>query len=212
MVITKGRKHLGYIATVNNKKYYAHNIYFYKDNEVCLHCEYHNLVCYTDEKMEHSYSIDEFELPIKEIKLRRKVKFDGEVFIISKGNSYGYLHCDIYIPSDMLDIQFEKRFLTEDKEEIKAIYKSSSNFYIEIYEKFIKRYVYDKLKDIEDQFGEISCCVNRYDLRKSPKDILEKLDKLNSIAKSYIEEKERIDNLTIDDIDMADLKEFYGKE
>ena len=204
MEITEGRKHLGYMIIVNNKEYYAHNIYFYKNNKVFLHSEYNGLL---DKK--RSYFADKLELPIKEIKLRRRVKFDGEVFIISKGNSYGYLHCDLYIPSDMLDIHFVERVLSENKEWIFTIYESSSNFYIRKCEHYIKGYVREKLNDIVNQFRETSNCINSYSLEKCPEDILKKLDELNIITKKYIREKIKIDNLTIDDIDMADLEAYY---
>jgi hypothetical protein len=197
-------KGIGFVVTVNDKEYDATNIYFYKDNKVFLHSECNELL---DKK--YSYSADELELPIKEIKLRRKVKFDDEVFIISKGSSYGRLYCDLYIPSDMLDIHFVERVLSEDKEWTFTIYESSSNFYIRKYEHYIKRYVREKLNDIVNQFRETSNYISRYNLEKCPEDILEKLDELNIITKKYIKEKIKIDNLTIDDIDMADLEAYY---
>ena len=144
--------------------------------------------------------IEYIELPIEEIKAKRKEKFDGSVFVISQGKeSYGEdLLCELYIPSDMFDIQFVENITTKYPYgiQVKAIYKGTNNIYIESCVKFIK----GDLHNIENQYEEVYKDCNGYNLGYHTEDIIEKLDKLKALAEQYIEEEKRLNGLSIDEL------------
>ena len=143
--------------------------------------------------------VENIELPIDEIKVKRKEKFDGEVFAISKGKEdYGTdLIAELYIPAEMLDIQFVENVIKYNSN-VYAIYKGANEIRIEKYIKSID----GELKEIEKQYEEVYKACDRYNLGYHTKDIIENLDKLKALAEQYVEAKKRVESLTIDDIDL----------
>ena len=139
------------------------------------------------------------ELPIDEIKTRRKESFDGKVFVISKGKeSYTKeLLGEIYIPSDLFDVHFVENKI-EYKTQVRAIYKGAQGIYISSYVKSID----GELNAIRKEYETIYGACDGYNLGYHTEDIIEKLDSLKALAARYIEEKKRVENLTIDDIDI----------
>ena len=95
-----------YAIVVNNRGYYVENICFYNESGV---------VVSTKGWLENNNGgdIKEIELPIEEIKLRRKENFDGKVFAMTNKNKYtNETRMKLYIPCNMLDIHFvEKRYM-----------------------------------------------------------------------------------------------------
>lgn len=185
-----------YITTSNNKGYKLENIHFYKDNKILVSTGWGWL-----EKQVGNITkdIESLELPIDEIKTKRKETFDGKVFVISKGEkSYSNeLLAELYIPAEMLDIQFVENKI-EYKTQVRAIYKGANDIYISAYIKSID----GELNSIRNQYDELYKACDEYNLGYHTEDILENIDKLKALAEQYIAEKKRVENLTIDDIDV----------
>ena len=97
----------------------------------------------------------------------------------------------------MLDIQFVENKI-EYKTQVRAIYKGVNDIYISAYIKSID----GEINSIRNQYEEIYKACDGYNLGFHTEDIIENLDKLKDLAEQYIEEKKRMENLTIDDIDI----------
>ena len=117
-----------YYLTANNREYKVNRIHFYKDDKI--------LVSSNSAWLERSTGadIDGIFLDVEEIKVKRKEKFDGTVFIISRGKeAYGTeIEADLYIPAELLNIHFTENKI-EYKTQIRAIYKGDNDIYISHY-------------------------------------------------------------------------------
>lgn len=182
-----------YYITASGRQYKVEKIHFYKDDNI--------LISTNSGWLETQYKGDiaEIELPIDEIKVKRKAKFNGEVFAISQGKEdYGDdLIAELYIPSEMLNIHFVENII-EYKTQVRAIYKGSNDIYIN---KFVKS-IDGELKELSKQYEEVYKNCNEYNLGYHTEDIIENLDKLKALAEQYVEAKKRIESLTIDDIEL----------
>lgn len=118
-----------YYITASGRGYKVERIHFYKDDKILVS------TCGWLEKEKYG-DITSLELPIDEIKVRRKEKFDGSVFAISKGKGdYSTdLLAELYIPAEMLDVHFEKNVI-KYKTKIYAIYRGANDIYISTYVK-----------------------------------------------------------------------------
>ena len=182
-----------YYLIASGREYKVERIHFYKDDKI--------LVSTNSGWLENSNDVDlkSIKLPIDEIKTRRKEKFDGKVFVISKGKeSYTEdLLAELYIPSDMLDIQFVENKI-EYKNQVRAIYKGVNDIHISTHIKSID----GELNSIRKEYEEVYKACDGYNLGFHTNKIIENLDKLKALAEQYIKEKQRVENLTIDDIDL----------
>ena len=122
-----------YYVLVNYKWYKVNKINFYEKDSI--------LVSSNSGWLENSNGgdITELELPVDEIKLKRKENFDGSVFVISRGKeSYGNdVLADLYIPAEMLNIHFVKHEIAY-KTQVRAIYQGEQDIYISKYVENIK--------------------------------------------------------------------------
>ena len=194
MLITRGASwYRPYYITASGRGYRLDKIHFYKDDKILVSTNSGWL------EKETYGDVENIELPIDEIKVKRKEKFDGEVFAISKGKEdYGTdLIAELYIPAEMLDIQFVENVIKYNSN-VYAIYKGANEIRIEKYIKSID----GELKEIEKQYEEVYKACDRYNLGYHTKDIIENLDKLKALAEQYVEAKKRVESLTIDDIDL----------
>lgn len=199
MLITRAENwYRPYYITVSGRGYKVDRIHFYKDNKILVSTggwlekmkwEEHNI----------KEDIVSIELPIDEIKTRRKEKFDGKVFAISKGKEdYGTdLIAELYIPSEMLDVHFVKNVI-KYKTQVRAIYKGANDIYIDVYVKSLD----GELQEINKQYEEIYKACDGYNLGYHTEDIIEKLDKLKALAEQYVEAKKQMESLTIEDIEL----------
>lgn len=162
-----------YYMIASGREYKVEQIHFYKDNAILVSSRSSWL------EKQSGRDIEGIELPIDEIKVKRKVNFDGKVFAISKGKEpYGTdLTADLYIPADMLDIHFVENKI-EYKTQVRAIYKGSNDIYISDYIKSID----EMLSSIREQYEEIYKDCDGYNLGYHTDSILEKLDKLKTLA------------------------------
>lgn len=182
-----------YYITASGRGYKVGKIHFYKDGKI--------LVSSNSGWLENQNGIDieSLELPIDEIKTKRKEKFDGEVFAISKGkeNYSNELLAELYIPADMLGVHFVENKI-EYNTQVRAIYKGSNGIYISAYVKSID----GELNSIRKQYEEVYKACDGYNLGYHTENIVEKLDNLKTLAEQYIKAKKQMENLTIDDIDI----------
>ena len=194
MLITrKSSFYRPYYIETSNREYKVEKIHFYKDGKILVSSSSGWL------ETEHGKDIISLELPIDEIKVKRKESFDGKVFAISKGKEFcGYdLTAELYIPAEMLDIQFVENKI-EYKTQVRAIYKGTQDIYISSYIKSID----GELNAIRNQYDEIYEACDGYNLSYHTEDIIENLDKLKALAEQYIEAKKQMESLTIDDIEV----------
>jgi hypothetical protein len=182
-----------YYVLVNHKWYKVNKINFYEKDSI--------LVSSNSGWLENSNGgdITELELPVDEIKLKRKESFDGTIFIISRGKeSYSNDSlADLYIPAEMLNIHFVKHEIAY-KAQVQRIYQGEQDIYISKYVKSLD----NKLIAIREEYEKIHNCIDGYHLEYHTKSILSSIDKLKELTEEYLAEKQRIENLTIDDIEI----------
>lgn len=194
MLITrKANWYRPYYAMASGREYKIENIHFYNDGKIIVSTNCGWL------ENQHKQDIENIELPIDEIKARRKENFDGKVFVISQGKESwtNDLLAELYIPADMLDIQFVENKI-EYQTQVRAIYKGAQDIYISTYIKSIN----GELNSIRNQYDEIYKACDGYNLGYHTEDILEKLNNLKTLAEQYIKAKKQMESLTIDDIEL----------
>lgn len=182
-----------YMVVVNNKAYKVHQIHFYNTEGI--------VVSSNSGWLERTNGdISEIELPTEELKLKRKVNFDGTVFIISKGKeAYGYdTEADVYIPADMLNIHFVEHKLMYSNSQVRAIYEGEQGIYITTYIKSLN----EGLMSIRTEYEEVYKRVSDSDLSIKGNGVLADIDRLKVLAEEFIAERIKISNLTIDDIEI----------
>lgn len=187
-----------YIISVNGRNYRVNKIYFYSDEKIIV--TNNNGWLETTDKYGISNDIAEIELPTEEIIQKRKIKFDGTVFIISGGKYYvGENRADLYIPAEMLNVHFVEHKLEYDTQ-IRAIYKGDQGIYISQYIKSID----GKLNSIRAEYEECYKEISGTSLHVCKSEIvLGNIDRLKQLAEEYTAERKRLASLTIDDIDLT---------
>lgn len=182
-----------YYVVASGREYKIEKIHFYKDGKI--------LVSVNNGWLENQdrRDIENIELPIDEIKAKRKEDFNGKVFVISKGKElYGdELLAELYIPCEMLDIRFVENKI-EYKTQVRAIYKGANGIYISSYVKSLD----GELNKIRKEYEEIYKACDGYNLVYHTEDIIEKIDNLKALAEQYVKEKQLMESLTIDDIEL----------
>lgn len=183
-----------YFIEVNGTGHYVHNIHFYDESGVVVSSGFGWL--------ERKYNtittdIEEIELPVDEIKLRRKEKFDGVVFAMTKKDDFGDTRYELYIPCDMLNICFVEYILKYDQ--VRKVYKGSNDIYISEYVKSVDV----KLNEIRSEYERLYKDVSDSALYiEKPEIVLAKLEKMMELTKQYKAEQKRVHELTIDDIEL----------
>lgn len=184
--------HRPYYVLTNGKWYQINQIKFYEDNEIIVESNRGWL------EQVSGGDIKEIELPIDEIKLKRKEKFDGTVFLISQGKNWsGKLMADVYIPADMLGVHFVRHEIAF-KTQVRAVFEGEQGIYISKYIKSLD----SELHAIRNEYEEVLKEIDGYRLAHHTEDIMQNIDKLKELAEKYLIEQHRIANLTIDDIDI----------
>jgi hypothetical protein len=180
-----------YYVKASGRTYKLEKIHFYEDDKILVSTNSGWL------EKENGADIESLELPIDEIKVKRKEKFDGEVFIISQGKERysDELLGELYIPTEMFDVHLVKHIIKYDTQ-VRAIYKGTNDIYIDTYVKSID----GELKEISKQYEEIYKDCNGYNLSYYTEDVIARLDKMKALAEQYIEEKKRIKELTVEDV------------
>ena len=170
-----------YYITVNGREYKVDMIRFYKDNSILVSSHSGWL------ETENRGDINSIELPIEEIKVKRKEAFNGEVYIISKGKEdYGNeLIADLYIPAEMLNIHSDKKIIICNM--LKEVFRGDNNIYI-------LKHVENIGEKIRHQYEEIYKNCASYELCYQSEELLKRLDNLKALVINYIEEKQQIES------------------
>ena len=182
-----------YYILASGREYKLERIHFYQDGKIIVSSHSGWL------EKENGRDIDSIELPINEIKVKRKVNFNGETFVISKGkDSYGDdLVAELYIPAEMFNVHFVENVI-KYKTQVRAIYKGDNDIYIDTYIKSID----GALNAIRVQYEAIYKDCDWYNLAYHTEEIIKNLEALKELAEQYIEAKEQMEKLTIDDVEL----------
>lgn len=184
-----------YRVVVNYNEYKVGNIHFYENDSVLVS---------TDEgwlsRGNSGYTGDDLtsiEIPVDEIKMKRKLKFDGTVFVMTRKDCFGDTVADLYIPAEMLGVHFVEHKIQYGQ--VRAIYKGDQEICISSFVKSLE----DEMWAIRNEYEEVYKQVRETDLsvRKS-EDVLADIDRLKELAEKYINERKRVKALTIDDIEL----------
>ena len=181
-----------YYAVVNDRQYKVDNLKIYQDGKILVETGswFEN---------ERGRDIEEVNLPVDKIILRRKEKFDGNVFAMTHKESYGSdTLVDVYIPAETLGIKFVG-YKIKYKQLI-ATYSGEQDIYITSYIKSLDSHLWE----IEKSYMEIYKQAGDYALRNKTGDdgenLIGLLDKMKELVVEYITEKKRVANLTVDEV------------
>lgn len=181
-----------YYAVVNNRQYKVDNLKIYQDGKILVETGswFEN---------ERGRDIEEVNLPIEKIMLRRKEKFDGNVFAITHKEKYGSdTLVDVYIPAETLGIKFVGYKI--EYKQLKVAYSGEQDIYIMSYIKSLDSHLWE----IEKSYMEIYKQADDYALRNETGDdgenLIGLLDKMKELVVEYITEKKRVANLTVDEV------------
>ena len=129
----------------------------------------------------------------KEIKLKRKLKFDGEVFVMTEDGTFEKKWI-LYIPNEIAGFKKTKRYLRliPMMQTVVDVWTSEAlNAEIEVYRNDLR--VDEKLNILRRDFEAIK---RSYDLTID-EDITDDLKKLIKLKKDYDKELERVKNLDL---------------
>lgn len=194
MEIRQNSLYRHYSIRVNGKWYYVGNIHLYGEDGIVT-----STGCGWFQRKEWHTDIQSIELPVEEIRLRRKPKFDGVVFVIlHKDNLLNETKAELYIPCDMLGIRFTCNKLDKGTWQVRKVYDGEQEIHIE-------QYVFSvdgKLKDIRAEYDKLYKDLESYMLISHSDEI----NKMRELAEDYRAELARLNSLTIDDIEIADIE------
>ena len=189
-----------YYVVVNDRQYRVDNLKIYQDGKILVETGswFEN---------ERGRDIEVVNLPVDKIILRRKEKFDGNVFAMTHKESYGNeTLIDVYIPAEILDIKFVGYKI--EYKQLKVAYSGEQDIYITSYIKSLDSHLWE----IEESYMEIYKQAGDYALRNKTGDdgenLIGLLDKMKEIVVEYITEKKRVANLTVDEV----LLKMNGQE
>ena len=180
-----------YYGIVNNKEYKVDKLLIYKDGKILVEAGswFEN---------ERGRDIEEVNLPVDKIILRRKEKFDGNVFAMTHKESYGNeTVIDVYIPADMLNIHF-----TEYKimyKQLKAIYKGDQDICIPSFVKSLDAHKWTIEHEYEDIYKQVDGFALRCNTKDDGENLLSLLDKMKELVTEWVAENKRVNNLTVEE-------------
>lgn len=189
-----------YYAVVNDRQYKVDNLKIYQDGKILVETGswFEN---------ERGRDIEEVNLPVDKIILRRKEKFDGNVFAMTHKEKYGSdTLVDVYIPAETLGIKFVGYKI--EYKQLRVVYSGEQDIYITSCIKNLDSHSWE----IEKSYMEIYKQAGDYALRNKTGDdgenLIGLLDKMKELVVEYITEKKRVANLTVDEV----LLEMNGQE
>ena len=179
-----------YYIIASGREYKIARIHFYKNAKILV-STYSGWL-----EKESGADILNLELPVDEIKVKRKENFNGEIFAISKGKEdySNDLLAELYIPADMLGIHFVKHEIMYHSQ-VRAVFEGEQGIYITSYVKCLDEH----LNAIRNAYEETYKRVSAIDKAEN---VLADIDKLKKLAEEFIAERKRIHDLTIDDIEL----------
>ena len=191
-----------YMVEVNGNDYYVESIVMYDSNGIVCQTE-----CGWFEKGIGD-DITSIELSTDAIKLRRKEKFDGEVFVMLRKKPYDNKPVAIlYIPADMLNVHFMKHTYETGTWHVYKVFEGNNGIII----RECIGSTGSNLRDIEDEIEENVKNVDRYHLTYHADDAISSCEKLVVLVNQYKAERERLMNLSVDDA-LAEYESFKKSE
>lgn len=191
-----------YIIEVNGKDYYVDNIVMYDSDGIMCQTG-----CGWFEKG-ISNDITEIELDTDAIKLRRKEKFDGEVFVTLHKKSYEKKSvATLYIPADMLNVHFVKYTYETDIWYVYKVFAGDNGICI----RECMGSTDSNLSEIRREIEENDKNLDSYHLIYHTDDAISSCEELTRLAKMYKAERERLKNLSVEDA-LAEYKPFEKSE
>lgn len=187
-----------YTVTVHEKTYTISNIHFYKDNKILVSSDNGWL----EEKTENGIrDITSLDIPAALYLKRNSTAFDGTVYIVSIGKDWaGKLSADLYIPADLLGIRFAGYELQNSGRRLHAIWKGNNGIYLEPRIKNLD----EELHNIQNEYDKLHQKISSGGLIVLREDIIRtSLNKLTDLSEAYFEERNRLANLTVEDLDFA---------
>lgn len=145
--------------------------------------------------------LDELELETEQIKLRRNIKFDGEVFVVSDPHTPSYEDTKnyiLYIPADMFNVHHVYNELIKNIWQVYSVYEGDDGIRIRQYIKSID----GKLHDIRCEYNDIRTLCDDYSMHKDVDGVISNIDHMRKLAEEYRAEELRLKSLTIDDIEL----------
>lgn len=194
LIIRKSCWYRPYYMVASGREYKIERIHFYKDNAILVSTNNGWL------EKQNGEDIESLELPIDEIKVKRKENFNGEIFAISKGKeSYGVdLLAELYIPADMFGIHFVEHKIMYNSQ-VRAIFEGEQGIYITSYVKSLDGHLNAIRNEYEETYKRVS---DTYLSIHKAENVLADIDRLKKLAEEFIAERKRIHGLTIDDIEL----------
>lgn len=192
----KAKWYRPYYMIASGREYKIERIHFYNVNDKIMVSSNNGWL-----ESSNGKDIEQLYVPVSEIKIKRKVVFNGEIFAISKGKEdFGSdLIAELYIPAHIYNIVFVKNEIFYNSQ-VRSIYKGNigdTDIYITSFIKSID----EELHNIRTQYDELYKKLSDVYLSiHDPKDVLNDIDSLKEVAEKYYVERKRIQSLTIDDM------------
>lgn len=186
---------VNYGIVVNGKAYEVNDIRFYNENGV---------VCHTDrgcleKKSGYPKEIKEIELPVEEIKLRRKEKFDGNVFVITGRDKWlKYPTAILYIPAKMFGIHFVGNDIDKGIFQAYKVYEGACDIYIKEFSKSLA----GKLYEIGTEYGKLHDNTRFLSFSSNFDEMENNLNKMKELIDEYKAEKERLKAIDPDELEL----------
>lgn len=180
-----------YYAIVNDRQYRVDNLKIYQDGKILVKTGswFEN---------ERGRDIEEISLPVDKIILRRKEKFDGNVFAMTHKESYGNeTLINVYIPADMLNIHFAEYKIMY--KQLKAIYKGDQDICIPSLVKCLDTHKWSIEQNYEDIYKQVDGFALRCNTEDNGENILSLLDRMKELVTEWVTENKRINNLTVEE-------------
>ena len=189
-ITRKNQFYRPYSTNVNGVERYVDEIYIYNKEGIILKI---NQGWFEDKK---GKDITNLELNTdKKIILRRKEKFDGEIYIMNTDSPYkGEKRCILYIPNDLIQFKKVKRYLSFNYTVVDVWESDILNVKHEVWRNEFK--LNNKLYELEKQFKELK---EDYDFKLS-NDIDVYIEKIKELKEEYNNHIEWIKSLNINEL------------
>ena len=189
--LTRGNQfYRPYITNINNVTRYVDKIYIYNNKGI--------IIKINQGWMENKEGRDITNLKLntdKKIILRRKEKFDGEIYIMNTTSPYkSEKRCILYIPNDLVQFKKVKRYLNFNYTVVDVWESDLLNVKYEVWRNEFK--LNKKLYELEKEFGELKTDYNF----KLDKNIDTYIKKIKELKKEYDAHIEWIKSLNIDEL------------
>ena len=192
MIITRGEVwYRPYKVIASGRNYFLDKIVFFEKDGIMVENRNGWL------ENERGIDLPEFYLPVESLKVKRKATLStDEPYLISLGKDYTKENKAIlYVPMHMVNLHLEKYEIVYGYQ-LRAIYKGEQNIHFDVFIKALN----GELTLLSEEYERAYKDVEHFQMRTSTREeVMERIDNLKSIADRYHAEKERLDNLTMEE-------------